>query len=105
MDWFTVETLFTAGGAAAAIFVVTSVLHALKIEAPRVVALIVAMVISLGSIAAHHQPWSALNILVAILNAFISYLAAVGINNVTTSQVSTRTERAADGRTQYRWWP
>jgi hypothetical protein len=102
-QWFDKDTLFTAAGSTTAVIAVTSVLQRISPKFPaRWFALSLSLALSLLSISVHQQAWTAVNILIALLNGLMTYTAAVGINTfVTTSMVA-----ATPDVTQhtYRWW-
>jgi hypothetical protein len=105
VQFFTVETLFTAAGITTAVITVTSVLHSLfpKLSA-RWFALALSVVFTLLGVSVEKQPYSALTICVAIINALVIYAAAVGVNNVVTSPPAPAATVAALQRSA-RWWP
>jgi hypothetical protein len=109
VQFFTLETLFSAAGATTAVFTVTSVLHGfLPKISPRWFALLFSWLLTIIGIGVHHVGWTPSNILVAVINGFVIYAAAVGVNNVSTSNppvvVAGVEESSARGRA-YRWWP
>jgi hypothetical protein len=102
-QWFDKDTLFTAAGSTAAVIAVTSVLQRISPKFPaKWFALGLSLALSLLSISVRQQAWTAVNILIALLNGLMTYTAAVGINTVAT----TSREAVAPIATQrtYRWW-
>ena len=110
-QWVTPETLFSLPGAAAAVFVVTTVLQGfLKDKIPaKVIGFVLALIICFAAIPGLKQPFTWLTILLAIVNAFITYMAAVGVNNVASSvagrqQMATRSAESVPARRVNLWW-
>jgi hypothetical protein len=100
-SFYTLETLFSAAGATAAVFTVTSVLHGFfQAAKPKWFALFFSWLLTLLGISVHHEAWTPANIFLAVINGVVIYAAAVGINNMSTWRDATReaTERS------YRWW-
>ncbi len=109
VQFFTLETLFSAAGATTAVFTVTSVLHGFFPKlSPRWFALGFSWLLTILGISVRHQDWTAVNILLAVINGFVIYAAAVGVNNVATSTpptpVGVGAQTLQTGR-DYRWWP
>lgn len=106
-QFLTAETLFTAAGATTAVIAVTSMLQVLIPKLPaKWVGLVLAFVITLLAIQAHGERYTGINIVLAIVNGFVTYAAAVGVNNVSTSPRPTAAAppAAAVGKSM-RWWP
>jgi len=109
VQFFTLQTLFSAAGATTAVFTVTSVLHGFfpRVSA-RWFALAFSWLLTLLGISVGHQGWTPANILLAVINGFVIYAAAVGVNNVATSTPPSTggvgAQSAETGRS-YRWWP
>ena len=110
VQFFTVQTLFSAAGATTAVFTITSVLHGfLPKISPRWFALGFSWVLTFVGIGVRHEGWTPTTILLALINGFVIYAAAVGVNNVSTStppevKVAEVEGGPAPGRS-YRWWP
>jgi hypothetical protein len=106
-QWLTLGTLFTAAGATTAVIVVTSVLQGLIPNLqPKWFALALSFCIALLSIEAHGEEYNLLNVVVAIVNGFLTYAAAVGVNNVITpGRTGATGAPLAPDRRIYRWWP
>lgn len=106
-QWLTLETVFTAAGATTVVITVTSVLHGLAPKLPaKWFALVLSFALTLLSIDAHGEAYTGLNVFLAVINGFVTYAAAVGVNNVMTSAPGGATGApAAPGRRSFRWWP
>jgi hypothetical protein len=86
-EFLTVQTLFTATGATTAVFTVSTVLRSLtsKLD-PRWMALVISLTIMIVGIGVQKQSYGdAPTVLAAVINSFVVYAAAVGVNNVTTN--------------------
>lgn len=105
-NWLDIDTLFTAAGASIVIYSITSVLQGIIPKFPaKIVALVLALGLCFAAIPLRHQPWSAANVILAIVNSFITYMAAVGVNNVVTAALPTKTEmKLATPEGTHRWW-
>jgi hypothetical protein len=102
-QWFDKETLFTAAGTTAAVIAVTSVLHRLWANLPaKWFGLCLSLLLALLAISVRQQGWTAINVLIALINGLMTYAAAVGINAVSTAAPGPAAP-AAPGRS-YRWW-
>lgn len=109
IQFFTLETLFSAAGATTAVFTVTSVIHGFfpKVS-PRWFALGFAWLLTLVGTGMKHEGWTAGNTLLAVINGFVIYAAAVGVNNVSTSTppaAAARVPESLEVARSYRWWP
>ena len=110
VQFFTLETLFTAAGETTAIFTITSVLHGFIPKlSPRFFALALSFLFTFVGISLQGQPWNPSNVFLAIINGFIVYAAAVGINNVSTPPSPGIGRRAGApiepaAVHSYRWW-
>jgi hypothetical protein len=103
-QWFDKDSLFTAAGSTTAVIVVTSVLQRISPKFPaRWFALGLSLALSLLSISVHQQAWTAVNILIALINGLMTYTAAVGINTVVT--IPTLAVAPPVAQRSYRWWP
>lgn len=115
-EFFTPESIFTLTGAASAVYVVCGALqHALGFN-PRWLALLLSLAISLiGTHIAQSAAWT--DYLLAVLNGFLIYCTAVGVNTVLAtrdgqggSQLKTRSpspdsrSRVSPRRFRTSWW-
>ena len=107
MQFMTVETLFTAAGATTAVIAVTTILQGLIPRLPaKWVGLVLAFVITLMAIQVRREEYTGVNVFVAIVNGFVVYAAAVGVNNVATQRSGAIGAPAAPGTGRsMRWWP
>jgi|SRR5580658_6281559 uncharacterized membrane protein len=112
-ELFTVDTLFTTGGATTAVFTVTTVLRTLISKLPsRWVAAVLSLVLMIVGIQVKDQQYGVVTILVALINAAVVYAASVGVNNITTAPAGASgaggaAAPAAPGAPSpkiYRWW-
>ena len=102
-EWFNKETLFTAAGSTAAVIAITTVLQRLWTNFPaKWFGLGFSLVLAIAAIGVHQQDWGLINIVVAVINGFITYAAAVGVNTVSTAAPGVGAP-AAPGPS-YRWW-
>jgi hypothetical protein len=111
-ELFTVDTLFTTGGATTA-FTVTTVLQNLISKIPsRWVAVDLSVVLMIVGIQVKDQQYGVVTILVALINAAVVYAASVGVNNITTAPsgtggaggVAAPAAPGAQSPKSYRWW-
>jgi hypothetical protein len=107
VQFLTVETLFSAAGATTAVIAVTTILQGLIPRLPaKWVGLLLAFAITLLAIQVRQEEYSGVNVFVAIVNGFVVYAAAVGVNNVATSRPGAVGAPAAPGAGRSRrWWP
>jgi hypothetical protein len=108
VQFFTLETLFSAAGATTAVFTITSVLHGfLPKVSPRYFALAFSWLLTLAGISVEHQGWTLPNVFLALVNGIVIYAAAVGVNNVSTSAppAGGAAQTAVGPARTYRWWP
>jgi hypothetical protein len=109
-QFFTIDTLFTAAGATTAVITVTAVLHSLfaKLQA-RWFALVFSLFLTFAGIGVKQEGYGAASLLLAVINAFVIYAAAVGVNNVSTAAPASGSAAAPSApgppRRSYRWWP
>jgi hypothetical protein len=110
VQFFTLDTLFTAAGATTAIFTITSVMHGIfpKIS-PKYLALTLSWFFTFVGIGVHGSPYSLANCFLAFINGFVIYVAAVGINNVSTAPNAgggggVGAPAAPAPTRSYRWW-
>lgn len=102
-QWFDKDSLFTAAGSTTAVMVVTSVVQRISPRFPaRWFALGLSLALSLLSISVHQQAWTAVNILIALINGLMTYAAAVGVNTVVTTPLAPVEPML---QRTYRWWP
>jgi hypothetical protein len=82
-QFLTVQTLFTAAGTATSVIAVTTILQGLIPRLPlNGSGLVLAFVITLFAVQVRGEEYTGVNIFVAIMNGFVVYAAAVGVNNV-----------------------
>jgi hypothetical protein len=106
-QFLAVQTLFTAAGATTAVIAVTTILQGLIPRLPaKWVGLVLAFVITLLAIQVHSEEYTGVNVFVAIVNGFVIYAAAAGVNNVATQRPGAvgAPEARGAGRSM-RWWP
>lgn len=106
VQFFTVETLFTAAGITTAVVTVTSVLHSLVPKLPaRWFALGLSIALTLVGVQLQMHPWTGLAVCVGLINALVIYAAAVGVNNVLTSPTTpVGANNVIGGQRSARWW-
>jgi hypothetical protein len=105
-QFLTVQTLFTAAGATTTVIAVTTILQGLIPRLPaKWVGLVLAFVITLFAVQVRGEEYTGVNIFVAIMNGFVVYAAAVGVNNVATSRPGAVGAPQAPGAGRsMRWW-
>jgi hypothetical protein len=106
VQFFTIETLFSAAGATTAVITVTTVLHGFFPKLPaRWFALGFSLFLTIVGIGVQHQSYDAPSLLLAIINALVIYSAAVGVNNIATSLRYATTPPVDLSARNNRWWP
>ncbi|MBI2955932.1 MAG: hypothetical protein HYY26_01335 [Acidobacteria bacterium] len=106
-QFFDKDTLFTPSGATAAVILVTSLLQRLSARIPaRWFALGFSLLLMLLAITVRQEPWSWVNILLAVLNGLAVYAAAVGVNTAVTAPppAPAVAAKAVGAARSYRWW-
>lgn len=84
--FFTEESVLSISGATLAVVVVTNGLRQAFGWAPAWLGLIIAQLLALAGALSQYQMW--LDIVIAVLNGFLIYMAALGSNEVARQQPS-----------------
>jgi len=117
-EFFTTNTLFTLSGSSVAVWIITSVigdLMGINQKFKKWIGLILSLILALlGVTLLEDRPW--LTWLVAVVNGFLIYLTAVGVNTVASPPTDSRglrqppiretgmMQRKTRGRFLERWW-